>query len=60
MQQDVEVMKHQILNLPETARKWSRAVAPVSAHRLSAAKGRFRRAVEQQELGHNFVDKQVE
>ena len=22
--------------------------------------GRFRRAVEQQELGHNFVDKQVE
>ena len=53
-------MKHQILNLPETAREWSRAVAPVLAHHTSASRGRFRRAVEQQELGHNFVDKQVE
>ena len=53
-------MKHQILSLPETARKRSRAVAPVSAHRLSAAKGRLRRSVEQQELWHRFVDKLVE
>ena len=56
MQQDGEVMKHQILNLPETAREWSRAVAPVSAHRISAAKGRLRRSVEQQELWGRFVD----
>ena len=49
-------MKHQILNLPETAREWSRAVAPVSAHRISAAKGRLRRSVEQQELWGRFVD----
>ena len=41
--------------LPETARKRSRAVAPVSAHRLSAAKGRLRRSAEQQELWGNFV-----
>ena len=60
MQQDGEVMKHQILNLPETARKWSRAVAPVSAHRLSAATGRLRRSDEQQELWGNFVDKHVQ
>ena len=40
--------------------KWSRAVAPVPAHHVSAAMGRFRRAVEQQELGGNFVDKLVE
>ena len=53
-------MKHQILNLPETARKWSRAVAPVSAHRDSAATGRLRRSDEQQELWGNFVDKLVE
>ena len=53
-------MKHQILNLPETAREWSRAVAPVLAHHTSASRGRFRRAVEQQELGHNFVDKEDE
>ena len=53
-------MKHQILSLPETARKRSRAVAPVSAHRLSAAKGRLRRSVEQQELWHKCVDKLVE
>ena len=53
-------MKHQILNLPETARKWSRAVAPVSAHRNSAATGRLRRSVEQQGLWHSFVDKLVE
>ena len=53
-------MKHPILNLPETAREWSRAVAPVPAHHVSAAKGRLRRAVEQQELGHNFVDKEDE
>ena len=53
-------MKHQILNLPETARKWSRAVAPVSAHRLSAATGRLRRSDEQQELWGNFVDKHVQ
>ena len=46
--------------MPETAREWSRAVAPVPAHHVSAARGRFRRAVVQQELGHNFVDKQVE
>ena len=32
----------------------------MSAHRLSAATGRFRRSVEQQELGGNFVDKLVE
>ena len=49
-------MKHQILDLPETAREWSRAVAPASAHRISAAKGRFRRAVERQQLQGNFVD----
>ena len=60
MQQEGEVMKHQILNLPETAREWSRAVAPVLAHHTSASRGRFRRAVEQQELGGNFVDKHVE
>ena len=48
------------MNLPETARRRSRVVAPVLAHHTSAAMGRFRRAVEQQELGHNFVDKQVE
>ena len=30
------------------------------AHHVSAARGRFRRAVLQQGLGHNFVDKQVE
>ena len=53
-------MKHQILNLPETARKWSRAVAPVSAHRNSAATGRLRRSDEQQELWGNFVDKHVQ
>ena len=53
-------MKHQILNLPETAREWSRAVAPVLAHHTSASRGRFRRAVERQELGHSFVDKEVE
>ena len=53
-------MKHQILNLPETAREWSRAVAPVLAHHTSASRGRFRRAVEQQELGHSFVDKELE
>ena len=53
-------MKHQILNLPETARKWSRAVAPVSAHRSSAATGRLRRSDEQQELWGNFVDKHVQ
>ena len=60
MQQDGEVLKHQILNLPETARKWSRAVAPVSAHRNSAATGRLRRSDEQQELWGNFVDKHVQ
>ena len=49
-------MKHQILILPERAREWSRAVAPVSAHRISAAKGRLRRSVEQQELWGRFVD----
>ena len=43
--------------MPETAWKRSRAVAPVSAHRLSAAKGRLRRSVEQQELWGRFVDK---
>ena len=32
----------------------------MSAHRLSAAKGRLRRSVEQQELWHKFVDKLVE
>ena len=48
------------MNLPETARKWYRVVAPVPAHHVSAARGRFRRAVVQQELGHNFVDKHVE
>ena len=48
------------MNLPETARKRSRAVAPVSAHSLSAAKGRLRRSIEQQELWGRFVDKQVE
>ena len=42
------------------ARKWPRAVALVSAHRISAASARFRRAVEQQELGGNFVDKHGE
>ena len=42
-------------------REWSRAVAPVPAHHhLSAARGRFCRAVEQQELGGNFVDKHVQ
>ena len=55
-QQGVEVMKHQILRLPETARKWSRVVAPVLARHISAARGRFRRAVEQQELVGKFVD----
>ena len=35
-------------------------VAPVPAPHISASRGRFRRAVEQQELGQNFVDKQVE
>ena len=44
----------------ERAWKWSRAVAPVPAHHVSAAMGRFRRAVELQELGGNFVDKLVE
>ena len=44
----------------ERAWKWSRAVAPVPAHHVSAARGRFCRAVEQQELGGNFVDKHVE
>ena len=32
----------------------------MSAHRLSAAKGRLRRSVEQQGLWHSFVDKLVE
>ena len=32
----------------------------MSAHRLSAAKGRLRRSVEQQELWGNFVDKHVQ
>ena len=56
-----------ILRLLERAWKWSCAVAPVPAHHvsvrlrdLSAARGRFCRAVEQQELGGNFVDKHVE
>ena len=53
-------MGHEILSLPETAREWPRAVAPVSAHRISSAMGRFRRAVEQQELQGDFVDKLVE
>ena len=44
----------------ERAWKWSCAVAPVPAHHVSAARGRFCRAVEQQELGGNFVDKHVE
>ena len=30
------------------------------AHHVSAARGRFCRAVEQQELGGNFVDKHVQ
>ena len=44
----------------ETARKWSRFVAPVLAHHTSAATGRLRRSVEQQGLWHSFVDKLVE
>ena len=48
------------MRLLERAWKRSRAVAPVSAHRLSAAKGRLRRSVEQQGLWHRFVDKLVE
>ena len=32
----------------------------VPAPHISASRGRFRRAVEQQELGHNFVDKEDE
>ena len=52
--------KRSISKLLETARKWPRAEAPVSAHRISAARTRFRRPNEQQELGHNFVDKLVE
>ena len=46
--------------MPEIARKWSRAVAPVLAHHASVAMGRLRRSVEQQELWHRFVDKLVE
>ena len=49
-----------ILRLLERAWKWSRAVAPVPTHHTSASRGRFRRAVEQQELGGNFVDKHGE
>ena len=30
------------------------------APHISASRGRFRRAVEQQELGHSFVDKELE
>ena len=45
-----------ISKLLETARKLPRVEAPVSAHRISAARTRFRRPNEQQELGHNFVD----
>ena len=41
----------------ETARKRSRVVAPVLAHHTSAARGRLRRSVEQQELWGRFVDK---
>ena len=48
------------MRLLERAWKWSRAVAPVSAHRLSAATGRLRRSVEQQELWGRFVDQVVE
>ena len=48
------------MRLPETAWRWPRVVAPVPAPHISASRGRFRRAVEQQELGQDFVDKQVE
>ena len=48
------------MRLLETARKRSRVVAPVLAHHTSAARGRLRRSVEQQELWHKFVDKLVE
>ena len=48
------------MNLPETARRRSRVVAPVLAYHTSAAMGRSRRAVEQQDLWHKFVDKLVE
>jgi len=41
------------------AQKRSRVVAPVLAHHTSAARGRLRRSVEQQELWHKFVDKLV-
>ena len=45
-----------ISKLLETARKLPRAEAPVSEQLVSAARTRFRRPDEQQELGHNFVD----
>ena len=48
------------MRLPETAWRWPRVVAPVPAPHISASRGRFRRAVEQQELGHSFVDKELE
>jgi hypothetical protein len=37
-----------------------RCSPPVPAPHISASRGRFRRAVKQQELGHNFVDKEDE
>ena len=48
------------MRLPETAWRWPRVVAPVPVPHISASRGRFRRAVEQQELGHSFVDKELD
>ena len=48
--------KRSISKLLETARKLPRVEAPVSAHRISAARTRLRRPNEQQRLGHNFVN----
>ena len=59
-QQQQQQREAPILRLPETAWRWPRVVAPVPAPHISASRGRFRRAVEQQELGHSFVDKEVE
>ena len=59
-QQQQQQREAPILRLPETARRWPRVVAPVPAPHISASRGRFRRAVEQQELGHSFVDKELE
>ena len=59
-QQQQQQREAPILRLPETAWRWPRVVAPVPAPHISASRGRFRRAVERQELGHSFVDKQVE